>query len=135
MTVSRDNGLATRSTQEVIEEHLELRKQGEIETDLERNFADDVILLTPGRIHHGKDGVRETAEMLERAVSDPETYNYDSLVCEREVALLEWSAHTERMHIEDGVDSFMVRDGLVRAQTIRYSVIFREISQALTIDS
>ena len=124
----------SRSTREVIDGHLGLRKCGEIEEDLARNFSDDVILLPPGRVRRDHDAVRKTAEALQRAVGDPGSYTYDSLACEGEVALLEWSARTEEMTIQDGVDTFVVRHGLICAQTIRYSVVFREVDQALSID-
>ena len=34
-----------RQPDEVFEDHLCLRSQGDLETDLERNYADDVVLL------------------------------------------------------------------------------------------
>jgi hypothetical protein len=37
--------LITRQTREVLEDHLRLRSVGDLETDLERNYADDVVVL------------------------------------------------------------------------------------------
>jgi hypothetical protein len=34
-----------RPADEVFEDHLRFRSQGDLETDLERNYADDVVVL------------------------------------------------------------------------------------------
>lgn len=40
-----------------------------------------------------------------------------------EIALMEWAAHAaDGSRVEDGADSFVVRDGRIQAQTIHYSV-------------
>ena len=38
-----------------------------------------------------------------------------------DVLFLEWAADSAATHAEDGVDTFVFRDGLIRAQTARYS--------------
>lgn len=38
------------------------------------------------------------------------------------VGMLQWSARSEDTEIHDGADSYLVRDGLIVAQTIHYSV-------------
>ncbi len=35
-----------RSTREVLDDHLALARQADLETDIKRNFADDCVLLT-----------------------------------------------------------------------------------------
>lgn len=114
--------LSRRTTQEVVEDHLALRKRGAIDEDLARNFADDVVLPIPGQVLRGRNRVRELGELLQDAVNDPGVYSYDSLVCEGDVALLEWSAEAGKTRIAGGVDTFVVHAGLICAQTIRYSM-------------
>ncbi|HVT69324.1 MAG TPA: nuclear transport factor 2 family protein, partial [Trebonia sp.] len=36
-----------------------------------------------------------------------------------DTVLLEWTADAGTMAVEDGVDTFVVRDGLIRSQTAR----------------
>jgi hypothetical protein len=38
------------------------------------------------------------------------------------VLFLEWAADFAATHADDGVDTFVFRDGLIRVQTARYSV-------------
>jgi hypothetical protein len=38
------------------------------------------------------------------------------------VCFLEWTARSDEAKIEDGADSFCIRDGRIVAQTIHYTV-------------
>ena len=42
--------------------------------------------------------------------------------------MLEWSAAGHDTRIVDGVDSYLIEDGLIKAQTIHYRVQSRELS-------
>lgn len=39
-----------------------------------------------------------------------------------DVLFLEWAADSASTRIEDGIDTFVFRDGLIRVQTVRYTV-------------
>ncbi|MDQ2631391.1 MAG: nuclear transport factor 2 family protein [Actinomycetota bacterium] len=125
--------MAARGIEEVLKDHLRLRERGELEQDIRRNYAPDVVLLTPTGSFHGHQGVRDSAQLLYKAIQDPECYQYDSIVCDDRVALLEWSARTEEMSITGGVDSFLIEDGKILVQTIRYTVTFSDLSQAKSL--
>jgi hypothetical protein len=53
-----------RSADEVFEDHLRLRSQGDLETDLERNYADDVVLLCELGALKGRAAIRKSARRL-----------------------------------------------------------------------
>ncbi len=53
-----------RSTAEVFEEHLRLRAAGEVDADLERNYAPDVVPLCEPAVLRGCQAVRESARRL-----------------------------------------------------------------------
>jgi hypothetical protein len=38
------------------------------------------------------------------------------------IGLLEWTAQSPGGSVSDGVDSYVVRDGLIQAQTIHYTL-------------
>jgi hypothetical protein len=44
------------------------------------------------------------------------------------MAMLEWSALGHDTRIVDGVDSYLIEDGMIKAQTIHYRVRSRELS-------
>ncbi|NHT16672.1 nuclear transport factor 2 family protein [Cellulomonas sp. IC4_254] len=111
-----------RSTREVLESHLAYRSAGDLEADLARNYADDVVLLSWGEgVRHGKDGVRRLAGILGCYV-EAGTYTYDRLVVDDAYGMLHWRAQDGRTHVRAGADSYVVRDGVIVAQTIAYAV-------------
>ena len=122
---------AGRAIKDVLDSHLALREEGDLEADLRRNYHRSVTVLTPTGVYHGHDGVRDCAKVLYDAIRDPGSYEYSSIICDDRVALLEWAAESEQMKITDGVDSFLIEDGLICVQTIRYTVTFSDLSQAL----
>jgi hypothetical protein len=64
----------------------------------------------PGRLH-------PAARRRAKRGLGPETeiYEYD-------VLFLEWAADAAATFVEDGIDTFVFRDGLIRVQTVRYTV-------------
>lgn len=111
-----------RSTKEVLDRHLELRQKGDLETDLQENYSEEVVLLTDNSVVHGHDGLRYSADRL--AVQLPESkFKYVSKSVEGEYALLVWKAHSNKKDVHDGADSFVIRDGKIIMQTIFYRLV------------
>lgn len=125
-------GLEQRDIREVLDDHLALREAGDLEEDLRRNYHENVVVLTPSRMGRRHDGVRECADLLYRALHSSD-FEYSSIISDDRVALLEWSARGDGMDIVDGVDSFLIEDGLICVQTIRYTVQFSDLSQARAV--
>jgi hypothetical protein len=117
--------MSTRSTETVFKDHLALAQAGDLETDLERNAAPDVVLLTTYGVFRGHAGVREAAALLDEQIG-PATFTYRTLLWHGELAFLEWSASTDKAWIDDGADSYWIHDGQIRAMTIHYTVHSRE---------
>lgn len=90
MTADRDR--ERRSAKEVFDDHLERRKQGDLEGDLRRNYAEDVAVLTARGILRGHDGVRRSAALLYQAIRNADRYEYETARCDDRMALLEWNA-------------------------------------------
>ncbi len=114
-------GKDSRSAREVFEDHLRDGKEGSVEEDLARNYAQDVVLLTGRGVYRGHDGLRELNRLLQEELPGA-TYEYRTKLVEGEVAFLEWEARSEHARVEDGVDSYVVRDGRIIAQTVHYTV-------------
>jgi predicted RNA-binding protein with PIN domain len=115
---------SVRGAREVVEDHLELAKAGEVERDLERNYDPDVRIFIADGVHRGHDGARELAERLERELPS-ERFTYTTVLVEGDVGFLEWTGESESAEVRDGADSFVVRDGRIVAQTIHYTVVPR----------
>lgn len=110
-----------RSTEEVLDSHLRLSKEKATAEDICRDYAEDAVLLSGHGVFRGHEGVRRSAGLLKRELPGA-TYEYHTRLVEGEVAFLEWTAHSDGAQVEDGADSFVIRDGLIAAQTIHYTV-------------
>jgi ketosteroid isomerase-like protein len=110
-----------RSTGEVINDHLEQGKHGSLEEDLPRNYAEDVTVVIADGLYQGHDGVRALAERL-RSELPHAAFQYTTVVVHGDVAFLEWTGEGDGARVRDGVDTFVVRDGKIVAQTIHYTV-------------
>lgn len=113
--------LRKRSTREVLEDHLALALAGDLETDLARNFAEDCVILTGAGLLRGHEGCREAARLLEAQVGEARL-THDNAMWHGELAFLEWRAGSPQARIDDGADSYWIRDGRIEAVTIRYTV-------------
>jgi hypothetical protein len=73
--------------------------------------------------------VRRAAALLEDAV-DARSYRFRALVVGDRLGFAEWSVEGGDASIRDGVDSYLIEDGRIKAQTIHYTVISSALSVA-----
>lgn len=111
-----------RSTTEVLLSHLTNRLQGDVDADIAENYADDVVVLGGSGEYRGCEGVRASADELERELPGVE-FEYDQTVLDGDYAFLEWSAYRDGYQAAAGADSFVIRDGRICMQTIHYRVL------------
>jgi ketosteroid isomerase-like protein len=111
----------SRTPQEVFSHHAEVLIAGDLE-GIVSDYADDAVFITPAGALHGKDGVREGFTKL---LADVPAADWDvpTQIYEGDVLFIEWSADSERTRVEDGIDTFVFRDGLIRVQTVRYTLL------------
>jgi hypothetical protein len=114
-------GDVSRSAREVFEDHLRIGVEGTVEDDIERNYGSKVVILCRDGARHGYDGLREQAAKMQRELPNC-TFHYHTRLVEGGVAFLEWTAQADRARVRDGVDSYLVHDGRITAQTIHYTV-------------
>ena len=115
---------SVRTTRQVFDDHLALAAQGDVEGDIARNYATDVVLLTGLGLFHGHDGVRQSRRELTREFEGAH-YDYVTRLVDGDSAFLEWQARTDAIEVDDGADSFVIRDGRIVAQTIHYTLKHR----------
>jgi hypothetical protein len=111
----------TRTPQEVFQHHAETLIAGDLE-GIVSDYADDAVLITPDGVRHGKDGVREGFVKLLGQLPQAE-WQVPTQIFHDDLLFIEWNATSKDTRVEDGVDTFVFRDGLIRAQTVRYSLI------------
>jgi len=112
--------LRERTTEEILDDHLRCRIADDVEADIRRNYAADVIIFTSKGAYAGHQAVRELHEKLRAHV--PSNYEIVLKLTSGPYAFIEWRAREAGRSVEDGADSFVVRNGRIVFQSIHYSV-------------
>ncbi len=111
-----------RTAREVLDDHLRLAETWAFEIDLQRNFAEDIVLMTTYGTFRGHEGVRQKVALLAEHLPGGR-WTYERIECENGLGFLEWTAEAEDgARVEDGADSYRIEDGKIRAMTIHYTV-------------
>ena len=109
-----------RTPQEVFAHHAEVLIAGDLD-GIVGDYADDAVFITPAGTRRGKDGVREGFEALLGDVPNAE-WSVPTQIFEGDVLFIEWSAEAEKTRVDDGIDTFVFRDGEIIVQTVRYTL-------------
>lgn len=110
----------TRTPKEIFRHHAETLIAGDLE-GVVSDYADDAVFITPAGVKRGKAGVREAfAQLLSELPSA--AWALPSEIYEGDALFLEWTAKAKDNFVEDGVDTFVFKDGFIRLQTVRYTL-------------
>jgi SnoaL-like domain len=109
-----------RTPQEIFAHHVEALGAEDLD-GIVSDYADDAIFITPDGVLRGKAGVRQGFVKLIGDVPGAQ-WELPTELFEDDILLLEWKAETETGKVDDGIDTFVFRDGLIRVQTVRYTV-------------
>jgi len=126
-TVMED--LKNRSAREVLDDHLNIANDWTdtpfdqvLDEDLRRNVSEDIVLLINRGTFKGHDGVRQLAQMLSEELPEHNSFDYTYIAAEGKVGLLEWTYQDSTVEVRDGVDSYVIEEGKIVAQTIHYTL-------------
>lgn len=113
-----------RTPQEVFEHHGEALMAGDLD-GIVSDYAEDAVFITPAGVLRGKDGVRQGFVKLLDDLPGAD-WELPTLLFEDDVLLLEWKAESAKTKADDGIDTFVFRDGLIRVQTVRYTLVTKD---------
>jgi ketosteroid isomerase-like protein len=110
----------TLTPEEVFQHHAQALVAGDLD-EIVADYSDDAVFITPSGVQYGKEGVRAGFTQLLADLPNAD-WTLITQIYEGDLLFLEWGAEAEKVKVEDGIDTFVFRDGLIRAQTVRYSV-------------
>ncbi|HEU5388103.1 MAG TPA: nuclear transport factor 2 family protein [Streptosporangiaceae bacterium] len=110
----------SRTPQEVFQHHAQALGAGDLDGIVE-DYSDDAVFITPDGVKRGKAGVREGFVQLLSDVPNAD-WGLPTQIYEGDVLFLEWTAKAAATKVEDGIDTFVFRDGQIVVQTVRYTV-------------
>ncbi len=110
-----------RTPEEVFTHHAQALGAGDLD-EIVADYSDDAVFISPDGVKRGKDGIRTAFTQL---LADIPNANWDlkTLIYENDILFLEWAADAAATRVEDGIDTFVFRDGMIRVQTLRYTLL------------
>ncbi|WAC91811.1 nuclear transport factor 2 family protein [Mycobacterium sp. Aquia_213] len=109
----------TRTPEEVFAHHGQALGAGDLDA-IVADYAEDSVLISPSGVARGKDGIRKVFTTLLADLPDA-AWDLKTQFFDGDVLFLEWAADSAINRVDDGVDTFVFRDGVIRAQTVRYT--------------
>jgi hypothetical protein len=109
----------SRTPQEVFTHHGQALAAGDLD-EIVADYADDSVVITSAGVARGKDDIREVFVKLLGDLPDA-AWDLKTRIFDGDVLFLEWAADSAASRVDDGVDTFVFRDGMIWAQTVRYT--------------
>jgi ketosteroid isomerase-like protein len=110
----------TRTPQEVLAHHSRALVAADLD-EIVADFADDAVVITPAGAKRGRAGVREAFTQLLADLPDA-AWSVKKQTSADGVVMLEWTADAAGSRANDGVDTFVLEDGMIRVQTVCYTL-------------
>ncbi len=110
----------TRTPEEAFAHHGEALGAGDLD-EIVADYTDDAVFISPAGVKRGKEGIRAAFTQLLADVPNA-SWDLKTQIYEGDILFLEWAADAAATRIEDGIDTFVFRDGMIRVQTVRYTV-------------
>ncbi|TQM54647.1 nuclear transport factor 2 family protein [Humibacillus xanthopallidus] len=108
-----------RTPEEVFAHHGQSLGAEDLE-EIIADYADDAILVVQRKVYRGKDGAREVFTQLLSDVPQAQ-WELDQTFAD-DVLYLEWKATGGGRKVDNGIDTFIFKDGMIHVQTVVYTV-------------
>ena len=112
--------MPTRTPQQIFQHHAEALGAENLD-GIVADYSDDAFFMTPSGVLRGKAGIRQAFTKLLADVPKAK-WNLKTQLHENDILLLEWTADSAKTKIDDGIDTFVFKDGFIRVQTVRYTL-------------
>lgn len=110
-----------RTARQVLDDHLRLRAEGDLERDIELNYHSEFVLLHLNGVERGHAGMRKSGTRLLEQLPGMR-FTVVAAHVQDNYAYLEWRADSRKNVVRDGADSFVIQDGKIVMQTIHYTL-------------
>lgn len=111
-----------RTVKEIWEHHKVAFDNADLE-ELMLDYAEDSVYVTTNKSLVGKSKIRELYKNHFASLEEDSSSSIISEKIEGEIVFFEWTADSPSINISDGVDTFVIRDGFIVAQTMRATVV------------
>jgi hypothetical protein len=112
--------MSARTPKQIFQHHAEALGAEDLD-GIVADYSDDAVFMTPAGVLRGKDGIRQAFTKLLSDIPKAK-WNLKTELYENDVLLLEWTADSAKAKIDDGIDTFVFKEGFIQAQTVRYTL-------------
>jgi ketosteroid isomerase-like protein len=110
----------TRTPEEIFQHHAQALGAGDLD-EIVADYAEDAVFISPAGVKRGQTGIREAFTQLLADVPNA-AWDLKTLIFEGDALFLEWTADAGATRVDDGIDTFIFLDGVIRLQTVRYTL-------------
>ena len=110
----------SRTPHEVFAHHGQALAAGNLDEILV-DYTEESVVITSAGAARGKDAIRKMFVKLLDELPNA-TWDLKNQILDGDVLYLEWAADSAANRVDDGVDTFVFRDGMIWAQTVRYTL-------------
>lgn len=115
----------TRTIKEVWEHHLDAFGKKDL-AEIAADFSSDAVYInSAGVVARGPDEIIKIYKDYFESQEPGTSGNITTLIIEGDIVFLEWVSNSRSISISDGVDTFVIQDGMIKAQTAKFTVINR----------
>jgi ketosteroid isomerase-like protein len=108
----------TRTTREVFDHHAKALNEANMD-EVAFDYAEDAFLITrDDGVVRGRNAIREWFDAVLSGPLVGAKFEATTLIVEGDILYLEWEG-TGTENRASGVDTFVIRDGEIRAQTVK----------------
>lgn len=111
-----------RTTKEVWDHHCKAFAEADIDAVM-FDFAEDAVYVTTNKVIRSKSNIRKLYDDHFKSLVPGSSSTIISQTIEGEIVFFEWAADSPTASISDGVDTFIIRNGFIIAQTMRGTVV------------
>lgn len=115
--------LSQRTPQQVFAHHGQAMKAEDLDA-LVQDYAETSCIITSDAVTRGKEGIRAFFARFFQLLPRAQWTSWTSKVTFADsILLLEWTADSAQASASDGVDTVVFQDGLIKYQTIHFTVV------------
>ena len=114
---------AHRTTEEVMDHHNKAFRERDVDA-VPEDYAEDAVIIWPEGVVRGRQEIRAFFNDAFTNLLTPGTeLAHHKTITEGEIVYSLWQAESATVRMPFGSDTFVIRDGMIVAQTIAWHVI------------
>ena len=117
-----------RTAEQVLSDHRAALAAGDVDRDVQCNYARDAVVISDAGVDRGRDAIRQSLQRIAAFFGDARpVVNSQTVVPLDEttaIARVLFSIKTPAVEVMDGIDTYVIKDGQIHCQTAHGRPVF-----------